>query len=35
MRKLKMQVQISVDGYMAGPWGEMDRLTLEWDEAPN
>lgn len=29
MRKLKLQVQISVDGYIAGPQGEMDWIT--WD----
>ncbi len=27
MRKLKLQVQISVDGFIAGPNGEMDWLT--------
>jgi dihydrofolate reductase len=27
MRKLKLQVQISVDGYIAGPQGEMDWIT--------
>lgn len=32
MRKLKLQVQISVDGYVAGPNGEMDWMVLgEWD----
>jgi dihydrofolate reductase len=29
MRKLKLQVQISVDGFIAGPNGEMDWMT--WD----
>ena len=33
MRKLKLQVQITVDGYMAGPNGEMDFMTWNWDEA--
>ncbi|MAT42904.1 MAG: deaminase [Anaerolineaceae bacterium] len=32
MRKLKLQVQISVDGFMAGPNGEMDFLVWDWDE---
>ncbi|MFZ2358815.1 MAG: dihydrofolate reductase family protein [Anaerolineae bacterium] len=32
MRKLKLQVQISVDGFVAGPQGEMDWLTFDWDE---
>lgn len=32
MRKLKLQVQISVDGYVAGPNGEMDWMTWNWDE---
>src|SRR3569832_1793736 len=27
MKKLKLQVQISVDGFIAGPNGEMDWLT--------
>ncbi|MEV4104431.1 dihydrofolate reductase family protein [Nonomuraea sp. NPDC049649] len=30
MRKLKLQVQTSVDGYMAGPGGAMDWLTVPW-----
>ncbi|PHN05513.1 dihydrofolate reductase family protein [Flavilitoribacter nigricans] len=32
MRKLKLQVQISVDGYIAGPNGEMDWVTFDWDD---
>ncbi|MCY7410685.1 MAG: dihydrofolate reductase family protein [Chitinophagales bacterium] len=29
MRKLKLQAQISVDGFIAGPNGEMDWMV--WD----
>ena len=32
MRKLKLQVQISIDGFVAGPEGEMDWLTWNWDD---
>lgn len=32
MRKLKLQVQMSVDGYIAGPNGEMDFMVWNWDE---
>ena len=32
MRKLKLQVQMSVDGYVAGPNGEMDWMVWDWDE---
>jgi len=32
MRKLKLQVQISVDGNIAGPNGEMDWMTWNWDD---
>ncbi|WP_131737437.1 dihydrofolate reductase family protein [Actinomadura roseirufa] len=35
MRKLKLQVQISIDGYMAGPNGEMDWMTLPWTDDVN
>ena len=31
MRKLKLQVQMTVDGYIAGPKGEMDWMTFNWD----
>ncbi len=33
MRKLKLQVQMTVDGYVAGPNGEMDWVTFNWDDA--
>jgi dihydrofolate reductase len=32
VRKFKLQVQTSVDGYMAGPNGEMDWMTFPWTE---
>lgn len=32
MRKLKLQVQITVDGFIAGPIGEMNWLVWDWDE---
>ena len=32
MRKLKLQTQVSIDGYMSGPNGEMDWMTFLWDE---
>ena len=31
MRKLKLQVQISVDGFVAGPNGELDWMTPNFD----
>ena len=33
MRKLKLQIQMSIDGYIAGPNGEMDWMVWNWDEA--
>ena len=33
MRKLKLQVQMTVDGYVAGPNDEMDFMALDWDDA--
>jgi dihydrofolate reductase len=32
VRKLKLQVQTTIDGYMAGPHGEMDWMTFPWTE---
>jgi len=32
MGKLKLQVQISIDGYIAGPNGEMDWMIWNWDD---
>ncbi|PKO13409.1 MAG: deaminase [Chloroflexi bacterium HGW-Chloroflexi-10] len=32
MRKLKLQVQMTVDGFIAGLNGEMDWLTFNWDD---
>ena len=32
MRKLKLQVQLSIDGFIAGINGEMDWMTWNWDD---
>lgn len=32
MRKLKLQVQMTVDGYISGPNGEMDFMVWNWDD---
>jgi dihydrofolate reductase len=32
MRKLKLQVQITMDGFIAGPKGEMDWMVWDWDD---
>jgi dihydrofolate reductase len=31
LRKLKLQIQITVDGFVAGPQGELDWMTWNWD----
>lgn len=33
MRKLKLQMQLTVDGFVAGPNGEMDWMVWDWDQA--
>jgi dihydrofolate reductase len=35
MRKLKLQVQMTVDGFIAGPNGEMDWVNPNWDDDLN
>ncbi|RYD87786.1 MAG: hypothetical protein EOP54_28250, partial [Sphingobacteriales bacterium] len=32
MAKLKLQVQVSIDGFIAGPDGEMDWMQWNWDD---
>jgi len=32
MRKLKLQVQMSIDGFVGGPNGELDWMTWNWDD---
>ena len=32
MRKLKLQMQLTMDGFIAGPNGEMDWMKLPWTE---
>ena len=32
MRRLKLQVQVSIDGFIAGPHGEMDWMVWDWDD---
>lgn len=32
MRKIKLQMQLSLDGYVCGPDGEMDWLVWDWDD---
>jgi len=32
MRKLKLQMQMTVDGFVAGPQGQLDWMTWEMDE---
>jgi dihydrofolate reductase len=35
MRKLKLQVQMSIDGFIAGFHGEMNWMTWNWDDELN
>ncbi len=32
MRKLKLQMQITIDGFVAGPNGAMDWMVFDWDD---
>jgi dihydrofolate reductase len=32
VRKLKLQMQLSVDGYVGGPNGDLDWRTWDWDD---
>lgn len=32
MRKVKLQMQVSIDGFVAGEQGEMDWMTWNWDD---
>lgn len=35
MRKLKLQMQISLDGFVAGPGGELDWMVMDWSDDLN
>ena len=35
MRKLKLQMQLSVDGFVAGPNHEMDWMVWDWSDDLN
>ncbi len=35
MRTFKLQVQVTADGYMGGPAGEMDWMTMPWSDDLN
>ena len=35
MRKLKLQMQLTLDGFVAGPNGEMDWMNHNWDDELN
>jgi dihydrofolate reductase len=35
MRKLKLQVQMTIDGFIAGPNGEMDWTSINWGDDIN
>ncbi len=32
MRKLKLQIQLTLDGYISGANGEMDWMTIDWSD---
>ncbi len=32
MRRLKLQIQMTIDGFIAGPNGEMDWMTFDWSD---
>jgi dihydrofolate reductase len=32
IRKVKLQIQLTIDGFVCGPNGEMDWMVWEWDE---
>ena len=32
MRKLKLQMQVTIDGFVGGPNGEMDWMIFDWDD---
>ena len=32
MRKLKLQMQTTIDGFVAGPEGQLDWMTFDMDE---
>lgn len=32
MKRLKLQVQITIDGFVSGPNGELDWMTWNWDD---
>jgi len=32
MRKIKLQMQLSLDGFICGPQGEMDWMVWDWDD---
>jgi dihydrofolate reductase len=32
MRKIKLQMQLSLDGFVSGPDGEMDWMVWDWDD---
>lgn len=32
MRKVKLQMQLSLDGFVSGPNGEMDWMVWDWDD---